>query len=176
MYNAQCTVHSAQCTVHNAQCTVHSAQCTTHNAQYIKNITVWSSEKQNRLQTQLLFSPVGHFVEVFCEARQVGAALLILLLGPNQNLWNLNLQEEFSIQQCHLFCDLFRLEVQQHGLPADKHMLSVCGGQFDTVSTRQTKPVTLYKYSARAATCWKRCSAALCCTSLLSSLAKPWPL
>jgi hypothetical protein len=34
----------------------------------------------------------------------------------------------------------------------------------------------LYKYSARAATCWKCCSAALCCTSLLSSLAKPWPL
>ena len=152
-------------------------------AQYIQNITVWSSEQQNRLQTLLHFSPIGHLVEVLCEACQVGAALLILLLGPDQNLGNLNLQEQFSIEQGHLFSYLFRLEVQQHGLPADTHTqththarLSNCGGQFAKVSTKQKKLVTLCKYSMRATTCSGCCSAALCCTSLLSSLAKPWPL
>lgn len=54
--------------------------------------------------------------------------------------------------------------------------LSICGGKFVELSTKQKKSTTLCKYSEKAATCWKHCSAALCCTSLLSWLAKPWPL
>ena len=34
-------------------------------------------------------SPVAHVVKVLCELGEVGTLLFILLLGPQQHLWNL---------------------------------------------------------------------------------------
>lgn len=49
------------------------------------------------------------------EGRQIGRALLVLLLGPDQHLGDLDLVEQLGVQQRHLFGDLRRLEVQQRG-------------------------------------------------------------
>ena len=37
--------------------------------------------------------PVGHLVEMLGELRQVGRALLVLLLRPDQHLWDLHLKQ-----------------------------------------------------------------------------------
>lgn len=39
-------------------------------------------------------SPITHVVKVLCELSQVGTLLLILLLRPKQNLWNLEEKKE----------------------------------------------------------------------------------
>ncbi len=64
------------------------------------------------------YVPIRHLVEVLGKTRQIRRLVLVLLLHPEEYLRDFNPLKQLGVQQRHLLCQLFALEVGQGILPA----------------------------------------------------------